>query len=84
MSNADRLTEIGRWGKGIPASAAVSQDGALVAIAASSGLHLYDGTTFQPIWSIELEIPLTVAAFAPDSSAIAAGDTMGNCAPVGH
>jgi len=73
----DRLAVLGRWGKGIPAAAAVSADGSLLAVAASSGLHLYDGTTFQPVVSVELVTPLTAIAIAPDNSAIAAGDALG-------
>lgn len=76
-TNAGRLVMLGRWGKGIPAAAAVSPDGSLLAVAASSGLHLYDGASFLPRLSIELESPLTSIAIAPDSSLIAAGDILG-------
>ncbi len=77
VDNADQLVEMGRWGKGIPAAVAFSPDGALVAVAASSGLYLYDSTTFQSVWSIELETPLTAVAFTTDSTTLAAGNTLG-------
>ena len=71
--NVDQLTEMARWGKGTVNKVAYAPDGALLAVASSIGIYLYDSASLDEVRLIETGIWVASIAFSPDGDIIAAG-----------
>jgi WD40 repeat protein/predicted Ser/Thr protein kinase len=69
--NADRVTELARWGKGRVNSAVYSPDGSLLAVASSLGIYLHDAQTLEKQRLIEAPADVTSVAFSPDGETLA-------------
>lgn len=71
--NADQLTEIARWGRGVIHDVALSEDGRWLAVSTATGIYLHNAQDLNeaPRW-IETDEPVDNLAFSPDSSLITA------------
>lgn len=70
VENAERVTQLVRWGKGILNNVTVSSDGKMLAAASSIGVYLYDTATLQEIRFIDTDT-WSNAVFSPDSQLLA-------------
>lgn len=76
--NGNRTLPMPKASKGSIFDIAISQDGQMLAIATSLGLHIYNIQTLAPIAHVEPELvkrPFTSVAFASDGRTLAAGLT---------
>lgn len=69
--NADRVIELARWGNGTVQQVAYSPDGALLAVASSTGAHLYNAETLEYVRHIQPGEPIANLAFSPDGQILA-------------
>jgi len=72
-SNAGRVTQLARWGKGSIAEIVWSAGGNHLAVASSIGIYFYDAQTLQEIRFIETTAPVWSVAFSPDGQTLASG-----------
>ncbi|MDH7488023.1 MAG: hypothetical protein QHH80_00745 [Anaerolineae bacterium] len=72
-SNAERMTQLARWGKGAIMQVAYSPDGRLLAAGSSLGIYLYDAGTLKEARFLETTSPVYSVAFSPDGSLLASG-----------
>ncbi len=75
--NADRVTQLARWGRGTVSRVAYSPDGALLAVASSLGIYLYDAGTLEEVRFIETGTWINSVAFSPDGATVASGSRDG-------
>ena len=69
--NAERLTQLAQFGKGIIKSIRWSPDGATFAVASSTGIHLYDEETLQEVSTLGNATPYMVDfSFSPQGDAL--------------
>jgi len=73
VANAERVTQLARWGKGRIREIAYSPDGRLLAVGTSIGVHLYDAATFREVRYLETPAVVTSVAFSPDGVLLASG-----------
>jgi WD40 repeat protein/tRNA A-37 threonylcarbamoyl transferase component Bud32 len=71
--NADRVAPLARWGSGSVSQVAYSPDGALLAVASSLGIYLYDAGSMQEVRYIETDVRVVSIAFSPDGEMLASG-----------
>jgi hypothetical protein len=73
--NADRMTELARWGGiGRVNDAALSPDGKLLALASDLGVYLYRTQTMSQDRLVETEAEVIAVAFAPDGKTFVTAD----------
>jgi WD40 repeat protein len=65
--NAGTLVQIAQFGKGILNSLNWSPDGSTLAVASSTGIHLYDPETLEPLSSFDSKTPIFEVVFNPHS-----------------
>ena len=71
--NAKQVTQLAHWGKGSMEQATYSPDGALLAVASSLGIYLYDAVTLEELHWIQTDVWMISIAFAPDGETLASG-----------
>jgi WD40 repeat protein len=72
--NAARVRQLARWGDGRMNQTAVSRDGKLLAIASTTGIHLYDHQTLARLRVIETEAEVTRVAIHPGGAILVAAE----------
>jgi WD40 repeat protein/tetratricopeptide (TPR) repeat protein len=71
--NAERVTQLARWGQGMLYGMALSPDGSLLAVATSLGIYLHDATTLDQVRLIQTGVWIFSVAFSPDGQMLASG-----------
>lgn len=71
--NASQLSEMSRWGEGVPSGLAWSSDDRLLAIATSLGVYLYDAQGMKRLDMLSTPGWSNSVAFSPDGKFVAAG-----------
>jgi WD40 repeat protein len=70
--NADRLSPLASWGRGILFGVRWSPDGRLIAATSTLGISIYDADSLKEIRYIKTDRSLGKAFFSPDGSVLAA------------
>jgi WD40 repeat protein len=71
--NAINVTQLARWGRETISAIAWSPDGKRFAVASSTGIHIYDRSTFQEIRTIASGASNYYLAYSPDGTKLASG-----------
>ncbi len=71
--NAERVTQLARWGQGALYGIALSPDGSLLAVATSLGIYLYDAATLEQVRLIQTGVWINSVTFSPDGQMLASG-----------
>ena len=77
-SNAQKIVELVKWGKGTLNNLVLSPNGTIILIASSLGIYLYNFNTLTEIGYIDTQAWVRCAAFSPQGDKIAAGFEDGN------
>ena len=76
--NADQVVQIARWGEGIISQAVYSSDGTRIALATSTGIHLFDAKDLAKLRTIETAYFIKSIAFSDNDRTIVAVSSHGD------
>jgi WD40 repeat protein len=72
-TNASEIVQLASWGKGTPYATAWSPDGSRLAVAAATGVYLYDARTLKQQPYLYTGESLSRVTFSPDGQTLAGG-----------
>lgn len=74
INNAQKIIQLGQWGKGTLKTTAWSPDMKMIAIGTTLGIHVYNVSNFHEMLFVDTGGPVDVLAFSQDGRTLASGN----------